>query len=135
MNRSSVVTLVKRISLYVVLVKLDGNTAQDMLEPFTRRLRSVPENLRKTMSYDQGSALALHEALSAQLRIDILFCNPHSPLAARLQRNANGLREYVPKTWISVRSVISNSPPSSNRSTIVRSRSSTSTPRMKSSQY
>ena len=52
MNRSSVGTLVERISRYVMLVKLDGNTAQDVLEGFKRRLKSVPESLRKTMTYD-----------------------------------------------------------------------------------
>ena len=53
-NRSSVGTLVERLSRYVMLVKLDGNTAEDVLEGFTRRLKSIPESLRKTMTYDQG---------------------------------------------------------------------------------
>jgi transposase, IS30 family len=61
MNRSSVGTLVERFSRYVMLVKLEGNTAEDILKGFTRRLRRVPESLRKTMTYDQGSEMALHE--------------------------------------------------------------------------
>jgi IS30 family transposase len=55
MNRSSVGTLVERTSRYVMLVKLDGGTAPDVLEGFHRRLKSIPESLRKTMTYDQGS--------------------------------------------------------------------------------
>lgn len=98
MNRSSVGTLVERISRYVMLVKLDGNTAEDVLEGFKRRLRSVPESLRKTMTYDQGSEMALHETLSAQLKMDIFFCDPHSPWQRGSNENANGLiREYLPK--------------------------------------
>lgn len=98
MNRSSVGTLVERISRYVMLVKLDGNTAQDVLEGFKRRLKSVPESLRKTMTYDQGSEMALHETLSAQLKMDIFFCDPHSPWQRGSNENANGLvREYLPK--------------------------------------
>src|SRR5476649_1446737 len=50
MNRSSVGTLVERLSRYVMLVKLDGNTAEDILDGFKRRLKSVPESLRKTMT-------------------------------------------------------------------------------------
>jgi IS30 family transposase len=53
MNRSSVGALVERLSRYTMLVKLDGNTAQDVLEGFTRRLKSIPERLRKTMTYDR----------------------------------------------------------------------------------
>jgi IS30 family transposase len=98
MNRSSVGTLVERISRYVMLVKLDGNTAEDVLDGFKRRLKSVPESLRKTMTYDQGSEMALHETLSAQLKMDIFFCDPHSPWQRGSNENANGLvREYLPK--------------------------------------
>ena len=98
MNRSSVGTLVERLSRYVMLVKLDGNTAEDVLKGFTRRLKSVPESLRKTMTYDQGSEMALHEKLSANLHMDIFFCDPHSPWQRGSNENANGLvREYLPK--------------------------------------
>jgi IS30 family transposase len=98
MNRSSVGTLVERISRYVMLVKLDGNTAQDVLEGFKRRLKSIPESLGKTLTYDQGSEMALHETLSAQLKIDIFFCDPHAPWQRGSNENANGLvREYLPK--------------------------------------
>ena len=97
-NRSSVGTLVERISRYVMLVKIDGNTAQDVLEGFTRRLKSVPESLRRTMTYDQGSEMAMHEKLSADLNMDIFFCDPHSPWQRGSNENANGLvREYLPK--------------------------------------
>jgi IS30 family transposase len=98
MNRSSVGTLVERISRYTMLVKLDGNTAQDVLKGFTRRLKSIPESLRQTMTYDQGSEMALHETLSKNLKMDIYFCDPHSPWQRGSNENANGLvREFLPK--------------------------------------
>jgi IS30 family transposase len=98
MNRSAVGTLVERTSRYVMLVKLDGLTAQDILVAFTRRLKTVPESLRKTMTYDQGSEMALHQSLSKRLRMDIYFCDPHSPWQRGSNENANGLiREYLPK--------------------------------------
>lgn len=98
MNRSSVGTLVERLSRYVMLVKLEGNTAEDILNGFRRRLRSIPESLRKTMTYDQGSEMAMHEKLSADLNMDIFFCDPHSPWQRGSNENANGLvREYLPK--------------------------------------
>jgi len=98
MNRSSVGTLVERTSRYVMLVKLRGGTAPDVLEGFKRRLKSIPESLRQTMTYDQGSEMALHEKLSAALHMDIFFCDPHSPWQRGSNENANGLiREYLPK--------------------------------------
>ena len=94
-NRSSVGTLVERISRYVMLVKLDGNSAQDVLDGFKRRLKSVPESLRKTMTYDQGSEMTLHHKLSAELKMDIFFCDPHAPWQRGSNENANGLvREF-----------------------------------------
>ena len=98
MNRSSVGTLVERTSRYVMLVKLDGGCATDILDGFKRRLKSIPESLRKTMTYDQGSEMALHETLSAKLNMDIFFCDPHSPWQRGSNENANGLiREFLPK--------------------------------------
>lgn len=97
-NRSAVGTLVERTSRYLMLVKLDGSTAQDVLSGFSRRLRSVPESLRRTLTYDQGSEMALHRTLADRLRIDIYFCDPRSPWQRGTNENANGLvREYLPK--------------------------------------
>jgi transposase, IS30 family len=98
MNRSSVGTLVERTSRYLMLVKLDGGCAVDILAGFKRRLKSMPPSLRKTMTYDQGSEMALHETLSAKLNMDIFFCDPHSPWQRGSNENANGLiREFLPK--------------------------------------
>lgn len=98
MNRSCVGTLVERTSRYVMLVKLDGGCATDILDGFKRRLKSIPQSLRKTMTYDQGSEMALHETLSAKLNMDIFFCDPHSPWQRGSNENANGLiREFLPK--------------------------------------
>jgi transposase, IS30 family len=97
-NQSSVGTIVERISRFVMLVKLDGATAQDILEGFKRRLKTVPESLRKTMTYDQGREMSMHQTLSADLKMDIYFCDPHSPWQRGSNENANGLlREYLPK--------------------------------------
>ena len=75
-----------------------GSLAQGVLEGFTRRLKSVPDSLRQTLTYDQGSEMALHRKLAERLRIDIYFCDPRSPWQRGSNENANGLvREYLPK--------------------------------------
>ena len=57
----------------------------------------TPESLRKTMTYDQGSDMALHKTLSAKLNMGIFFCDPHSPWQRGSNENANDLiREFLP---------------------------------------
>lgn len=98
MNRSSVGTLVERLCRYVMLVKPEGNNAEDILNGFRRRLTSIPESLRKTLTYDQGPEMAIHGKFSADVNMDIFFCDPHSPWQRGSNENANGLvREYLPK--------------------------------------
>ena len=97
MNRSSVATLVERTGRYVML---DCGTAPDSLKGFKRRLKTIPipESLRNTMTYEQGSEMAPHETLSAKLHMDIFFCDPHSPWQRGSNENANDLiREFLPK--------------------------------------
>lgn len=97
-NRSAVGTLVERTSRLVLLVKLDGLSAADILRGFTQRLKSIPPSLRKTLTYDQGSEMSLHRTMARRLRMDIFFCDPRSPWQRGSNENANGLiREYLPK--------------------------------------
>lgn len=97
-GKSAIGTLVERTSRYIMLVRLDGLSAQDILEGFTRRLRSIPPELRKTLTYDQGSEMALHKTLAKRLRMDIFFCDAYKPWQRGSNENANGLiRRYLPK--------------------------------------
>lgn len=97
-GRSAIGTLVERTSRYIMLVRLDGCSAQHVLEGFTRRLRSIPPELRKTMTYDQGSEMAQHKALSRKLRMDVYFCDAYKPWQRGSNENANGIiRRYLPK--------------------------------------
>jgi IS30 family transposase len=97
-GRSAIGTIVERTSRYIMLVRLDGLSAKNILDGFARRLRSVPPSLRKTMTYDQGSEMALHKTLSKKLRMDIFFCDAHSPGQRGSNENANGIiREFLPK--------------------------------------
>ena len=97
-GRSAIGTLVERTSRYIILVKLDGLTAKDILDGFSRRLRDVPPSLRRTLTYDQGSEMALHKILTKRLRMDVFFCDAHSPWQRGSNENANGIiREFLPK--------------------------------------
>ena len=59
-NRSCVGTLVERKTRFVVLCRMDGCTARDALEGFTRQMKKLPAFLRESLTYDRGSELACH---------------------------------------------------------------------------
>ena len=66
-------------------------------EGFTRRLAHRPTRLRKTLTYDRGTEMALTSSCPA-LRMPIFFCDPYSPWQRGTNENTNGLiRQYLPK--------------------------------------
>lgn len=98
-NRSAVGTLVERKTpRFVVLCRMDGCTAQDALEGFTRQMKKLPAFMRESLTYDRGSELACYEALSRRLSLDIWFADPHAPWQRGSNENTNGLlRQFLPK--------------------------------------
>ena len=92
-------TLVERKTRFVVLCKMDGNTAEAALKGFTRQMKRLPAALRKSMTYDRGSELACHPELARRLKIDIWFADPHAPWQRGSNENTNGLlRQFMPKS-------------------------------------
>jgi IS30 family transposase len=97
-GQSVVGTLVERTSRYVRLVKLDNATSHSILAGFTARLRTIPPCMRKTLTYDRGTEMALHERLAAALGMEIYFCDAYCPWQRGTNENTNGLiRQYLPK--------------------------------------
>ena len=77
---------------------MDGCTAQDALEGFTRQMKKLPAFLRESLTYDRGSELACHAELAKRLNIAIWFADPHAPWQRGSNENTNGLlRQYLPK--------------------------------------
>ena len=94
-NASAVGTLVERKSRYVLLAKVDGAGAEAVRDGFTRRMRTLPPAVRKTLTYDQGKEIARHRELAQRLNIRVYFADPHSPWQRPTNENTNGLlRQY-----------------------------------------
>lgn len=97
-NLSQVGTLVERTTLFVALVKLTSSKADVTAQAFTEILNRFDSQLRRSMTYDQGSEMRHHKTLTANTGVDVYFAHPHAPWERGINENTNGLlRQYLPK--------------------------------------
>jgi IS30 family transposase len=116
LNKSAIGTLVERTTRFTMLLHLPpmnghgtiepvkngpplaGHGAEAVRDAIAATIGTLPEQLRRSLTWDQGSEMAQH----AQLRVDsglaIYFADPHSPWQRGTNENTNGLlRQYFPK--------------------------------------
>jgi len=99
-NRSAIGTLVERRTRYLILVHVPTGrlTAEAMLEGIITALGHLPAQLRRTLTWDQGKELAMHQQITEQTGTRVFFCDAHSPWQRGSNENMNGLlRDYFPK--------------------------------------
>lgn len=96
---SAIGTLVERSTRFVMLVHLPKRrTAEDFAEALVPVLRTLPQQLRRSLTWDQGKEMALHKQISFEADIPLYFCDPSSPWQRGTNENTNGLlRQYFPK--------------------------------------
>jgi len=98
-GRSAIVTLGDRTSRFNLTGDLpEGHDATSVLACCIELFERVPEELRLTLTWDQGTELARHEDLAAAVGIGVFFAEPHSPWQRPSNEHFNGqLRRYVGK--------------------------------------
>lgn len=99
-NRSAIGTLVERCTRFLVLIHVPTGKprAEAMREGITTALGHLPADLRRTLTWDQGRELALHQQITEQTGTRVYFCDAHSPWQRGSNENMNGLlRDYFPK--------------------------------------
>jgi len=116
LNKSAIGTLVERTTRYTMLLHLPpmegfgileptkngpplaGHGAQAVNEAIATQFKTLPEQLRASLTWDQGSELAQHAQLRINTELAVYFCDPHSPWQRGTNENTNGLlRQYFPK--------------------------------------
>jgi IS30 family transposase len=98
-KRSALGTLVERTTRYTILVPLGTQKdAVSVRKAYAAAFQSIPAELKKTLTYDQGKEMSDHQQFTIDTNIKVYFAHPGSPWERGTNENTNGLiRQYFPK--------------------------------------
>ena len=98
-GHSAIGVVVERRSLYVLLLHLpDGRGAPEVRRVLAEQLTALPNQLRCTLTWDQGKEMAEHVRFTIETGVAVYFCDPKSPWQRATSENTKGLlRQYFPK--------------------------------------
>jgi IS30 family transposase len=116
LESSAIGTLVERTTRFTMLLHLPrmaehgagarikngpalaGHGAEAVRDSITNTITSLPEQLRRSLTWDQGAEMSQHARLKIDTGVNVFFCDPHSPWQRGTNENTNGLlRQYFPK--------------------------------------
>ena len=97
-NASALGTLVERTTRVTLLVPLAAKDAATVRQAFARELRRLPQQLRRSLTYDRGQEMREHRLFTHSTKIQVYFAHPHCPWERGTNENTNGLlRQFFPK--------------------------------------
>jgi IS30 family transposase len=97
-HQSAIGSIVERKTRTVILVKLKRKDPRSVRKAFEKELKTLPEQMKKTMTYDQGYEMFEHKLFTINTRMKVYFCHPSSPWERGTNENTNMLiRDYFPK--------------------------------------
>ena len=115
LDRSAIGTLVERTTRFTMLLHLPrmdgygvearvkngpalaGHGAEAVRDAITATITTLPDQLRRTLTWDRGKELAQHVQLSTDTGVRVYFADPHSPWQRGTNENTKGLlRQYFP---------------------------------------
>lgn len=97
-GKGAAITLVERRSRFLLMAPLPHPNSVDAREALTALIGRLPQQLRRSLTWDQGGEMAQHAQFRTDTGIDVYFCDPHSPWQRPTNENTNGLlRQYLPK--------------------------------------
>ena len=114
LGSSAIGTLVERSTRFTMLLHLPpmeghgprvkngpalaGHGGEAVRDAIAKTITTLPEQLRRSLTWDQGAEMAQHAQLRIQAGLPVYFCDPHSPWQRGTNENTNGLlRQYFPK--------------------------------------
>jgi IS30 family transposase len=104
---SAIITLVERSTRYVMLGALpQSRVSEEVITVLITLMGRLPDELRKTLTWDQGSEMARHTDFTLATDCQVYFCDPHSPWQRGSNENTNGLlRQYFPRSSTDFRKI------------------------------
>ncbi len=97
-HQSALGTLVERSTRYLLLVHLKAKDAESVRKAFAKKLRTMPKDIKRSLTYDRGKEMARHKEFTISTKMQVYFCHPHSPWQRGTNENTNGLvRDFFPK--------------------------------------
>ena len=97
-KNTHIATLVERNSRFTILVKVKGKDTVNVVNALRKKIMTLPEMLRLSLTWDRGMELAHHRELTMTTKMKVYFCDPRSPWQRGTNENTNCLlRQYFPK--------------------------------------
>lgn len=98
-GQSAIATLVERQTRYVMLLAIGRDkTSQHVCALLAKKIRTLPQHLARSLTWDRGKELAGHLQFSIATGVQVYFCDPSSPWQRGSNENTNGLlRQYFPR--------------------------------------
>lgn len=97
-KNTHIATLVERHSRFTMLIKVAGKDTHSVITALSKKVRKLPSELRKSLTWDRGMELAHHKQFTVATNVQVYFCDPQSPWQRGTNENTNRLlRQYFPK--------------------------------------
>ncbi len=96
-HNSHIATLVERTTRFTKLIRVEGKDTASVVAGLSKQVRTLPADLRRTLTWDRGPELAQHARFTVATNVKVYFCDPRSPWQRGTNENTNGLlRQYFP---------------------------------------
>ena len=97
-NDTHIATLVERNTRFTMLVKIPRKDTTTLVTALAKHIRKLPEELRRSLTWDQGTEMHAHKRFTVATNVQVYFCDPRSPWQRGSNENTNGLlRQYFPR--------------------------------------
>jgi IS30 family transposase len=97
-NRSALGTLVERTTRTTILIPVKNKEAEIVAKAFAKEVKKLPQQMKLSMTYDQGREMARHKLFTGITGVKVYFAHPKSPWERGTNENTNGLiRQFFPK--------------------------------------